>query len=203
VLAVIGALAAPSLFGGSGEQGTGSNNAGPNNAGQDNAQGGGNGGGSNGGGSGDKSTSASSTPSGDAGQGGSGEAGSGGSGDGASGEQGDTPKEAAAQAIKDVYEEIDDEDYEGSYRRLSEGFKRRENLTQAGWASTFDQLKSVRFVEGPDARVSGDTAKVTGVTIAENAGKTERNTVTWRAVKEGGEWKLDAITSFDQDIISG
>jgi eukaryotic-like serine/threonine-protein kinase len=208
VLLVIGALAAPNLFGGSGEEKAGSNNAEQNNAQQGNAEAGGNEGQSNGGsgenkGSGDRSASASSVASGEAGQGGAGDDNSGGSGEGSSKEQGNTPEEEAAQVIEDVYEEIDDRDYEASYKLLSEGFKQREDLTQAGWANTFRNLKSVRFVEGPDAKVSGNTATVSGVTIAENAGKTERNTVTWRVVKEDGEWKFDAITSFDQDIISG
>jgi eukaryotic-like serine/threonine-protein kinase len=206
VLLVIGALAAPRLFGG-GEENAGSNNAGQGNAQQGNAEAGGNEGQSNGGsgenqGSGDGNASASSAASGAAGQGGSGGDSSGGSGEDAAKEQSDAEEEAA-QAIEDVYEEIDDRDYEASYEHLSEGFKQRENLTQAGWANTFRNLKSVRFGEGPDAKVSGNTGTVKGVTIAENRGKTERNTVTWRVVKEDGEWKFDAITSFEQDIISG
>jgi eukaryotic-like serine/threonine-protein kinase len=195
VLLVIGALAASNLLGGSGEQGgAGQGGAAQNNAQQGGAARGSNGG--DGGGSDDRGASAPSTPSGDAGQGGSGDDDSGGSGE-------RPAEEEAAQTIQDVYEEIDDEDYEASYKHLSKGFKAREAPTQAIWASTFNELQSVRFVEGPNAQVSGNTAKVTGVTIAENAGQTERNTVSWRMVNKDGEWKLDAITSFEQDIISG
>ena len=217
VLAVIGALAAPSLLGGGGEQGSGQGDAGQGGAARNDAKqgeqgeaaGGSNGG--DGGGSGDQgsqgsaggSASASSAPSGDAGQGGGGGTSGGGSGDGPAEERDDTPEGEAARAIEEVYEEIDDEDYEASYEHLSEGFKANEAPTQAIWASTFDKLQSVRFVEGPNARVSGNTGTVSGVTIAENAGRTERNTVTWRVVNEDGEWKLDAITSFEQEIISG
>src|SRR5918998_928511 len=200
VLAVIGVLAAPSLLGGGGEQGSGQGGA-ANNAGQGGADGGSNGEG--GGGSGDQGSqgsggggaSANSAPSEDAGQGGSGDNSGSGSGDEPADEQGDSSEEEAARTIEEVYEEIDDEDYEASYEHLSEGFKANEAPTQATWASTFDQLQSVRFVEGPNAQVSGNTGTVTGVTIAENAGQTERNTVTWRVVNEDGEWKLDAITS--------
>jgi hypothetical protein len=64
-------------------------------------------------------------------------------------------------------------------------------------------LESIRFVRGPDAKVSGNTATVTGVTVAKKGSRTERNTVTWRMVNEGAEWKLDGIPSFQQDIISG
>ena len=222
VLAVIGALAAPSLLGGSGEQGnTGQNGAGQGGAAQNNAEqgeqdgaaGGSNGG--NGGGSGDQgsqgtvdggasaSTSATSEPSEEAGQGGSGGNSGSGSGDEPAEEKTDSSEKKAARTIQEVYEEIDDEDYEASYEHLSEGFKTSEAQTLAEWASTFRELQSVRFVEGPNAQVSGSTGTVTGVTIAENAGQTERNTVTWRVVNEDGDWKLDAITSFEQEIISG
>ena len=63
---------------------------------------------------------------------------------------------------------------------------------------TFAKLQSIRFVKGPDARVSGNAATVTVVTIAENA-----DTVTWRVAKEDGERKLDEITSIHKDIVSG
>ncbi len=221
VLAVIGTLAAPSLLGGSGEQGSRQGDAGQGGAAQNDAKqgeqdgaargsNGGNGGDSNdqgSQGSADEGTSASASaslePSEDAGQGGLGGNSGGGSDDEPAEAQGDSPEEEAARTIQEVYEEIDDEDYEASYEHLSEGFKASEASTQANWASTFDQLQSVRFVEGPNAQVSGNTGTVTGITIAENAGQTERNTVTWRVVNEGGEWKLDAITSFEQEIISG
>jgi eukaryotic-like serine/threonine-protein kinase len=200
VLLVIGAIAASNLLGGGGGENAGSNNAGQNKPAQDKAQGAGNEGKSDGGGSqgSDGGGGQSATGSASASPSGSGNDGSGGSGE----EQSDAEEEAA-QAIEDVYEEIDNEDYQESYSHLSEGFKQRENLTQARWASTFDRLKSVRFVEGPSAKVSGDTATVKGVTIAENAGQTERNTVTWRVVRQDGEWKMDDITSFEQEIISG
>jgi hypothetical protein len=142
------------------------------------------------------STSATSEPSEEAGQGGSGGNSGSGSGD-------ELAEKKASRTIQEVYEEIDDEDYEASYKHLSEGFKASEAQTLAEWASTFRELQSVRFVEGPNAQVSGNTGTVTGVTIAENAGQTERNTVTWRVVNEDGKWKLDAITSFEQEIISG
>jgi eukaryotic-like serine/threonine-protein kinase len=217
VLAVIGALAAPSLLGGSGEQGSaGQEGAAQNNAQQDGASGGtseegggagdqgsqGDGGGQQAA-SGDANASANTEPTEGADQGGSGDLSGDGSGDGAAQDQGDPAEQEAARAIEEVYEEIDDEDYEASYKHLSEGFKASEAPTRAIWASTFDQLQSVRFIDGPDAQVSGNTGTVTGVTIAENAGQTERNTVTWRVVNEDGDWKLDAITSFEQEIISG
>ena len=65
------------------------------------------------------------------------------------------------------------------------------------WGGTFSTLESISFEEGPDAQVSGDTATVTGVTTATHTNRTERNTVTWGMVNEGGEWKLDDIISIE------
>ncbi len=65
------------------------------------------------------------------------------------------------------------------------------------WGGAFSTLQSKEFEEGPDAQVSGDTATVTGVIVAEHTDRTERNTVTWTLVNEGGEWKLDGIPSFE------
>jgi len=179
VLVVIGVLAAPNLLGRGGDQ-----NAGSNHAGQNNAQGGKAakvrdqrpGGGQQ---------SVASSPS---------QIGS---------EHGGLTAQAAEQTIREVYSTAADGEYDTSYGLLSQDFKTGEAQTQAQWANTFAALQSIRFVEGPDAQVSGNTAKVTGVTIAEKVSQTERNTVTWRMVNEGAEWKLDGIPSFQQEIISG
>ena len=174
VFVVIGVLAAPNLLGWGGDQ-----NAGSNNAGQNNAQGG-NSGLSSGG-----QQSVASSPS---------QIGS---------EQDRLTAQAAEQTLREVYSTAADGEYNTSYGLLSQDFKTSEAQTQAQWANTFADLHSIRFVEGPDAQVSGNTAKVTGVTIAEKVSRTERNTVTWRMVNEGAEWKLDGILSFQRDIISG
>jgi hypothetical protein len=174
VLVVIGILAAPNLLGWGGDQ-----NAGSNNAGQNNAQGG------NAGLSGGGQQSVASSPS---------QIGS---------EQGRLTAQAAEQTLREVYSTAADGEYHTSYGLLSQDFKTSEAQTQAQWANTFADLQSIRFVEGPDAQVSGTTARVTGVTIAEKVSRTERNTVTWRMVNEGAEWKLDGIPSFQRDIISG
>jgi serine/threonine-protein kinase len=185
VLVVIGALSAPNLLGRGGDQNAGSNNTGQNNA-QD-----GNAGPSGGGSGGDQSPEggqqqgAASSPS----QNGS--------------EQGGLTAQAAEQTIREVYSTAADGEYDTSYSLLSQNFKATTAPTQPQWSDQFDTLESIRFVRGPDAKVSGNTAKVTAVTIAEKVNRTERNTVTWRMVNEGAEWKLDGIPSFQQDIISG
>jgi serine/threonine protein kinase len=186
VLIVIGALAAPNLLRTGGDQ-----NAGSDNARRNNAQGGGNNGqsdgksGANQGSNADQhsatsSASASATP-----------------------EQGDLTAQGAEETLQRVYTTAANEEYGTSYGLLSQNFKTSEGVTEAEWANTFASLQSIRFVEGPDAQVSGNTATVKGVTIAENAGRTERNTVTWRMVKEGEGWKLDGIPSFQQEPLSG
>jgi serine/threonine-protein kinase len=117
-------------------------------------------------------------------------------------EQGGLTAEAAEETVRNVYETAESENYEASYNLLSDGFKASTAGSQANWAATFEPLQTIRFVQGPDAQVSGNTATVTGVTVAQTA-QTERNTVTWALVDEGGEWKLDDIVSFEQQIISG
>jgi eukaryotic-like serine/threonine-protein kinase len=189
LLAVIGALAAPNLLGGSADEGAGSSNAGQNNTqggikGQSDGLSGG-GSGENQGSVGDQqgapsSASASATP-----------------------ELGSLTAQAAEKTLQRVYTAAANEEYGTSYRLLSQNFKTSEGVTEAEWANTFADLQSIRFVEGPHARVSGTAATVEGVTVAENAGRTERNTVTWRMVKEGGGWKLDGIPSFQQEPVSG
>ncbi|HVD34245.1 MAG TPA: serine/threonine-protein kinase [Rubrobacter sp.] len=185
VLVVIGALAAPNLLGRGGDQIAGANNAGQNNAQGGNARpsGGGSGGDQSPGGG--QQQGAASSPS----QNGS--------------EQGGLTAQAAEQTIREVYSTAADGEYDTSYGLLSQNFKATTAPTQPEWSGQFDTLESIRFVRGPDAKVSGNTATVTGVTVAEKASRTERNTVTWRMVNEGAEWKLDGIPSFQQDIISG
>jgi eukaryotic-like serine/threonine-protein kinase len=91
--------------------------------------------------------------------------------------------------------------------RLAERFEQTRNAsaapTQPEWSGQFDTLESIRFVRGPDAKVSGNIATVTGVTIAEKVSRTEGNMVTWRTVNEGAEWKLDGVPAFQRDITSG
>jgi serine/threonine-protein kinase len=116
--------------------------------------------------------------------------------------QGSLTAQTAEETVQNVYEMAESADYEASYGLLSDGFKASTAGSQADWAATFGALQTIRFVQGPEAQVSGNTAMVTGVTVAQTD-QTERNTVTWSLVEEGGEWKLDDIVSFEQQIISG
>jgi len=62
-------------------------------------------------------------------------------------------------------------------------------------------LRNIRFVQGPNARVTGNTATVTGTTIAEHTDRTERNTATWTLVREGEEWKLEDLSIESQELL--
>jgi predicted Ser/Thr protein kinase len=108
---------------------------------------------------------------------------------------------AAEETVRDIYTMAAEGDYGASYALLSQRFRQSEAPTQAEWSNQFETLQSIEFEEGPDARLSEDTATVTGVTIAEHTYQTERNTVTWRLVNEGGEWKLDDLQFQDREIL--
>ena len=183
VLAVIGALAVPGLLGGGNEQAGGEPPQ--NDAGQNPSDGGQNQ--QVGGGGGQQAASALSE---------------GGNQEQARADSGAADEEAATQTIREVYTTAAQGDYAASYNLLSEEFKQSTAPTQAEWSGQFSTLQSIRFERGPDARVTGDTATVTGVTIAEHTDRTERNTATWKLVNENGEWKLDDIQLQDQEIIS-
>ena len=109
--------------------------------------------------------------------------------------------EAAEQTVQEVYSSAEEENYATSYSLLSQGFKQTYASSQGEWSGQFETLQNITFEEGPTAQVSGNTATVTGVTIAEHTDRTERNTVTWRLINEGGEWKLDNISIQDQQIL--
>lgn len=115
--------------------------------------------------------------------------------------QGGTAEETAARTVEEIYATAASGDYGASYELLSSGFKQRQAPTQARWEATFQTLQSIRWAEGPVARVSGDTATVTGTTIAEHSDRTERNTGTWTLVREGGEWRLESLSIQDTEIV--
>ena len=111
-------------------------------------------------------------------------------------------EQAAAQAVRDTYRLAADGEYERSYEFLSPAFRQSLAPTQAQWTSQFDTLESIRFVEGPDANVTGNAARVTGVTIAVHTDRTERNTATWTLIREDGRWKLNELNDIATEQIS-
>ncbi|HEX6710447.1 MAG TPA: protein kinase [Rubrobacter sp.] len=181
VLLVIGALAAPGLLGGRGDQ-----NPGSNGAGQNNAQGGGNGGGSNDGGSGRDQQAAASSGSPSA----SASAGESAPSQDNSGQGGLTAQDAE-QTVEEFYTSTSEGHYDRAARLLSESWRRSTFPNRAKFEGTFNKVESVVFIKGPSAEVSGDKATVSGETRATLNSRIEHNKGVWRLVQEGGEWKID------------
>ncbi len=180
VLVVIGALAAPSLLGGSGDEGAGSRDAG-----QSNAQGGGNKGqsdGQSGGGSGENQGS-----DGDQ-QGGTSSASASAS---ATSAQSELTAQAAEQTVSNFYTSSSAGNYDRSAQLLSESQLQSTFPNRASFEGTFDKVESVVFIKGPNAEISGNTATVTGETQATLTGEIEHNEGTWYLVQEDGRWKID------------
>jgi serine/threonine-protein kinase len=107
---------------------------------------------------------------------------------------------AAEQALEDHYRAAADGDYDRAWNSLSSRFQQQIG-SQEAYTNQFETLQSVDFEEGPTARVSGNTATVNGVTIADHTDRDERNTATWTLVNEGGEWKVDNITINNRQLI--
>jgi serine/threonine protein kinase len=180
VLVVIGALAASSLLGGSGDEGPGSSDAG-----QSNAQGGGNKGqsdGPSGGGSGEKQGS-----DGDQ-QGGTSSANASAS---ATPAQSELTAQAAEQTVSNFYTSSSAGNYDRSAQLLSESNLQSTFPNRATFESTFDKVESVVFIKGPNAEISGNTATVTGETQATLTGEIQHNEGIWYLVQEDGRWKID------------
>ncbi len=183
VLAVIGALAAPGLLGGDGERGdAGQGGAGQNNAGQ----GGGSGDqGSQGSGGGDQQAApTSSQPSSE-------EAAPSQDSQGDGGQQDDFTAGAAERTVEEFYTTTSEGDYDESADLLSQSWRQSTFPNRATFEGTFAPVERVEFVEGPTAKISGNTATVTGETRATLTDQIERNEGTWRLVQEEGEWKID------------
>ena len=113
-------------------------------------------------------------------------------GDSAGGQGSSDAETAAAQAVEDFYTSAAEKDYERSGNLLTAAALQRYFPSRDYFEGTFGTLRRIRFIEGPTAEVSGNTATVTGTTIAEHTDRTEQNTGTWTLVNEGGQWKLDS-----------
>jgi len=107
-------------------------------------------------------------------------------------EQNDSPEQAAAQTIRDFYKTAAGPNYENSWNYLSSRYQQelgfRENMTDQ-----FATLQSVEFTSGPSARVEGDTATVSFSTVAQHTNRTDTTSLTATLVNEDGEWKIDSL----------
>jgi eukaryotic-like serine/threonine-protein kinase len=107
-------------------------------------------------------------------------------------EPNDSPEQAAAQTIRDFYRTAAGPNYENSWNYLSSRYQQelgvRENMTDQ-----FATLQSVEFTSGPSARVEGDTATVSFSTVAQHTNRTDTPNLTATLVNEDGEWKIDSL----------
>jgi serine/threonine protein kinase len=107
-------------------------------------------------------------------------------------EQNDSPEEAAAQTIRDFYKTAAGPNYESSWNFLSSGYQ--EELGSRGrMTNQFETLQSVEFTSGPNAQVEGDTATVSFSTVAQHTNRTDTPSLTATLVNEDGEWKIDSF----------
>jgi serine/threonine-protein kinase len=197
VLVVIGALAAPSLFGGKG--GTASNNAG-----QNNERAGGNERGANagsnaepGGDQAQQGVGGGQTPSPTA----SASAGSSASPQASAGnqnapEQGVFTAQAAEETVQDFYTTTSQGQYDRAAPLLTDDWRQSTFPNRGVFEGTFNEVESVVFVQGPNAEVSGNTATVTGKTEATLTQEVRHNQGTWYLVQEDGRWKIN-----DWDVV--
>ena len=100
-------------------------------------------------------------------------------------------KEAAERTVEEFYTSSSAGNYDRSAELLTKSWRQRWFPNRAIFVGTFADVERVEFIEGPTAKVSGNTATVTGRTRATKTDKIELNEGTWYLVNEGGEWKIN------------
>jgi hypothetical protein len=105
--------------------------------------------------------------------------------------QGSLTQEAAERTVEDFYTLTSAGNYDRSAQLLSESWRQSMFPDRATFVGTFAEVESVEFIEGPTAKLSGGTATVTGRTEATKTDQIEINEGTWYLVNEGGSWKID------------
>ena len=199
VVAVVAALAAPGLFGGGG--GAGSNDAGRNGAQQNNAQAGSNEGRSGGqpgggpgsdGGSQGSGVDSSPSPTATASAQPSASAQGSPAAEQDLPDQGEFTAQAAEQTVRAFYTMTSEGDYDSSARLLTDSWQNEYFPNEETFEGTFDKVRSVVFIDGPKAEISGNTAKVTGETRATLDEEIQHNKGTWYLVQQDGRWKINS-----------
>ena len=115
-------------------------------------------------------------------------------------QQSESPEQAAAQAVEEFYTAAAAENYDKSSSLLTSGWREQYFPTQTDFETTFGSLRSIRFDGEPAAEVSGNTATVTGQTVATHDDRVERNQGTWTLINSNdrwiiSEWTVDPISS--------
>jgi hypothetical protein len=107
---------------------------------------------------------------------------------------GGSPEEAAAQTIEEFYTAAAEGDYERSSELLSSAYRQSTWSPPSKFPTTFDTLESIEFTEGPrTTQENENTATVAFSTIAHHSFGDEARTGTATLVRENGEWKIDDL----------
>ncbi len=106
--------------------------------------------------------------------------------------EGDVSEEDPSQVVREFYQAAVDRNFGRSSGLMTPEWRQVHFPEQDRFQNTYFTLRGIEWVEGPTtAEVSGDTATVTGVTIATHTDRTERNAGTWTLVYENGEWRIN------------
>jgi serine/threonine protein kinase len=101
-------------------------------------------------------------------------------------------EEAAEQTIIDHYQVAASDNYREAWNYLSSSYQ-QELGSPSAWTDQFQTLESVEFTSGPTAQVSGDTARVSFSTRAVHTNRVDTPSLTAILVNENGEWKIDDL----------
>jgi hypothetical protein len=93
--------------------------------------------------------------------------------------------------VEEFYTTTSEGKYDRSARLLTESWRQKWFPNQATFEGTFDKVKSVEFIVGPNAEISNNTATVTGETRATLTGEIQHNEGTWYLVQQDGRWKIN------------
>jgi serine/threonine protein kinase len=101
-------------------------------------------------------------------------------------------EEAAEQTIIDHYRVAASDNYQEAWNYLSTSYQ-QELGSPSAWTDQFQTLESVEFTSGPTAEVNGDTARVSFSTRAVHTDRVDTPSLTAILVNENGEWKIDDL----------
>lgn len=104
---------------------------------------------------------------------------------------GGTSEEDPAQVVREFYETAVERNFGRHSATMTQEWRQIHFPEQNRFQNTYSTLQGIEWAVGPTAVVSGNTATVTGVTIATHTNRTERNAGTWTLVYENGEWRIN------------
>jgi len=93
--------------------------------------------------------------------------------------------------VEEFYTTTSEGKYDRSARLLTESWRQKWFPNRSTFEGTFDKVKSVEFIVGPNAEISNNTATVTGETRATLTGEIQHNEGTLYLVLQDGRWKIN------------